>query len=174
MNDNDNLSRSYRRWHAAERSGRDDEADAEFRTLFSAVVEQRAATVDFAARTMEAVAAAAARDARRARRARAGIMAAGVCSAVLLAYFGSGLFVGFGSGLVARTVDLLIALVVKMAGAAETGADVWSVLSSIGRTAAAVTTDPTVTVMLFALQAIALAALVALQRLLGADEESLK
>jgi hypothetical protein len=44
----------------------------------------------------------------------------------------------------------------------------------MGRTAAAVAADPTVTVMLFALQAIALAALVALQRLLGVDEESLK
>jgi hypothetical protein len=65
-------------------------------------------------------------------------------------------------------------MVGRMAGAAETGADIWSVLSSMGRTAAAVTADPTVTVMLFALQAIALAALVALQRLLGADEESLK
>jgi hypothetical protein len=171
---NDNLNRTYRRWHAAEGSGREDEADAEFTTLFRTTVEQPAATIDFAARTMEAVAAAAAREAHRARRVRVGIMAGGAVSAVLLAYFGSGLFVGFGSGLFARTVDLLIALVVKMAGAAQTGADVWSVLSSIGRTAAAVTTDPTVTVMLFALQAIALAALVALQRLLGADEESLK
>jgi hypothetical protein len=111
---------------------------------------------------------------RHARQVRRGVIAGGTVSAVLVAYFGSGWFVGFGSGLVARTVDLLIAMVVRMAGAAETGADIWSVLSSMGRTAAAVTADPMVTVMLFALQAIALVALVALQRLLGVDEESLK
>ena len=170
----DKLNRSYRRWHTAESSGRDDEADAEFRMLFGSAVAQPAATTDFTARTMEAVAAAAAREARHARRVRVAVMAGASIGAVLLAYFGSGLFVGLGSGLFARTVDLLIALVVKMAGAAQTGADIWSVLSSIGRTAAAVTADSTVTMMLFALQAIALAALVALQRLLGADEESLK
>jgi hypothetical protein len=170
----DKLNRSYRRWHAAEGSGRDDEADAEFKTLFNRVVVKPAPAADFTARTMEAVAFAAIREARHARRVRAGVMGGGAVSALLLAYFGSGLFVGFGSGLVARTVDLLIALVVKMAGTAQTGADLWSVLSSMGRTAAAVASDPTVTVMLFALQAIALAALVALQRLLGVDEESLK
>ena len=168
------LNRSYRRWHTAEGSGRDDEADAEFRALFNTVKAQPPATLDFTVRTMEAVATAAAREARQARRVRVAVMAGASVSVVLLGYFGSGLFVGLGSGLFARTVDLLIALVVKMAGAAQTGADIWSVLSSIGRTAAAVTADSTVTMMLFALQAIALAALVALQRLLGADEESLK
>jgi hypothetical protein len=170
----DNLNRSYRRWHAAEDSGRDDEADTEFRTLFSTVVPQPVPASDFTARTMEAVAAAAAREVRHARRVRRGVIAGGTVSAVLVTYYGAGVFVGFGSGLVARTVDLLIAMVVRMAGAAQTGADIWSVLSSMGRTAAAVAADPTVTVMLFALQAIALAALVALQRLLGVDEESLK
>jgi hypothetical protein len=170
----DKLNRSYRRWHAAEVSGRDDEADAEFKTLFNALVVKPVVAADFTARTMDAVASAGVREARHARHVRAGVMAGGGVSALLLAYFGSGLLLGFGSGLVARTVDLLIALVVKMAGAAQTGADLWSVLSGIGRTAAAVASDPTVTVMLFALQAIALAALVALQRLLGVDEESLK
>jgi hypothetical protein len=170
----DNLNRRYRRWHAAEGTGRDDEADAEFRTLFNTVVRQPAVTADFTARTMEAVAVAAAREASHARRVRSGVIAAASVGGVLAAYFGSGMVVGLGSGLVARTVDLLIGIVVKMAGAAQTGADIWSVLSSIGGTAAAVAADPTVTVMLFALQAIALAALFALQRLLGVDEESLK
>ncbi len=170
----DNPNRSYRRWHTAEGAGRDDEADAEFRTFFSTVAPQPAVRADFTARTMDAVAAAAAREVRHARRVRRGVIAAGTVGAVLAAYFGSGVFLRFGSGLVARTVDLLIGLVVKMAGAAQTGAGLWSVLSSIGGTAAAVAADPTVTMMLFALQAIALAALFALQRLLGADEESLK
>jgi hypothetical protein len=171
---NDNLNRSYRRWHTAEGAGREDEADAEFKTLFSTVVPQPGVTADFTTRTMEAVAAAAAREARHVRRVRAGLIAGGIVGGVLAAYFGSGVVVGLGSGLVARTFDLLISMVVQMAGAAQTGADMWSVLSSMGRTAAAVAADPTVTVMLFALQVIALAALVALQRLLGVDEESLK
>ena len=170
----DNLNRSYRRWYAAESTGREDEADAEFRNLFASVVPQRGVTAEFAARTMQAVAVAAAREARHARRVRRTAAAAATMCAVLAAYFGSGLFVGYGSGLVARTVDVLIGIVVKLAAAAQTGADVWSVLSSIGETAAAVAADPTVTVMLFALQAIAVGALFALQRLLGVDEESLK
>jgi hypothetical protein len=170
----DNLNRSFRRWQAAESTGRDDEADAEFKSLFATVVPQPGVATDFAARTMDAVAQASARQARHARRIRRAVAAAAAVGAVLAAYFGSGLLVGFGSGLVARTVDLLIAVVVKLAAAVQTGADVWSVLSSIGGTAAAVAADPKVTVMLFALQAIALGALFALQRLLGVDEESLK
>ena len=170
----DNLNRRYRRWHAAEGAGRDEEADAEFQAVFGAVVPQQGVSAGFTARTMEAVAAAATRELVRTRRLRAGMIAAGIAGAVLAAYFGAGLTVRLGSGLVARTFDLLIGLVVKMAGAAQTGADVWSMLSSVGQAAAAVAGNPTVTAMLFALQAIALIALFALQRLLGADEESLK
>jgi hypothetical protein len=170
----DNVNRSYRRWVAAEGAGRDDEADAEFRSLFTSVVPQPGMTADFTSRTMEAVAAAAAREARHARRVHAGLMIGGIVCGVLALYFGSGVVLGFSSGLVARTVDLLIGVVVRMAGAAQTGADMWSVLTSMGRTAAAVAADTKVTVMLFALQAIALVALFALQRLLGVDEESLK
>jgi hypothetical protein len=65
-------------------------------------------------------------------------------------------------------------LVVRTAGAAQTGAGVWSVLSGIGRAAASVAADPGVTMTLIALQGVAVAALLALQRLLGVDEESLK
>jgi hypothetical protein len=170
----DNLGRTYRRWREAEASGRDDDADAEFRAIFSAAVPTPAVGAAFTSRTMEAVAATATRDARRARRLRKAGMAAGVAGSTAAAYFGAGFVVTFASALVARTFDLLIGLVLRMAGAAQTGADLWSVLTSMGRTAAAVASDPTVTMMLFVLQGIAVAALLALQRLLGSDEESLK
>jgi hypothetical protein len=170
----DDLNRSLRRWQAAEAEGRDDEADAEFSAVFGASVPQVGVGVGFTARTLEAVAAAAAREARRSRRARRTALAAGVAGGAAAAYFGAGFAVTLASASVTRTFDFLIGLVVRMAGAAQTGADLWSVLTGIGRAATAVAADPTVTMMLFVLQGIAVAALLALQRLLGSDEESLK
>jgi hypothetical protein len=82
--------------------------------------------------------------------------------------------VALASGTLTGAFDLLIGFVVRMAGAVQTGADLWSVLTGVGRAAAAFASDPTVTMMLFGLQGIAVAALFALQRLLGIDEESLK
>jgi hypothetical protein len=166
--------RSYRRWQAAEADGRDDEADAEFKVVFDSAVSTQVVGASFTARTMEAVAAAAANEARRSRRTRVATIAAGLAGGVAAAYFGAGLLVTLLSTGVMRGFDLLIGLVVRMAGAAQTGADLWSVLSGMGRAAVAFAADPTVTMMLFALQGIAVAALIALQRLLGADEESLK
>jgi hypothetical protein len=75
---------------------------------------------------------------------------------------------------VAGGLDLVVALVVRSAGAAQTGAGLWSVLSGVGRAVASFAADPTVTMTLVALQGLAIGALLALQRLLGADEESLK
>jgi hypothetical protein len=169
----EDLGRSYRRWQAAETDGRDDDADAEFAALFAAV-PPAGVSAGFATRTMEAVAAAAAREARRARRLRRAAVAAGVAGVVVATYFGAGAMVGLVSTTFTYAFDLLIGLVVRMAGAVSAGADVWSVLSGIGRAAATFAADPSVTMMLFALQGIAVAALLGLQRLLGADEESLK
>jgi hypothetical protein len=166
--------RSYRRWQAAEAEGRDDEADAEFKVVFGSAVSQPAVGASFTARTMEGIAAAAASEARRSRRVRVAVIVAGLAGGVAAAYFGAGLLVAVVSTGATRGFDLLISMVVRMAGAAQTGADIWSVLSGMGRAAVAVAADPTVTMMLFALQGIAVAALIALQRLLGADEESLK
>ena len=171
---NEDLTRSYRRWHAAEAEGRDDDADAEFKAVFERALVQPAVSASFTAQTMAAVSAAAAREARRARRARAAAIAAGIVMAVTAAYFGAGLLVRVVVNGVTGGFALLVAAVVRTAGAAQTGADLWSVFSGMGRAAAALTADPTVTMMLFALQAIALGALFALQRLLGVDEESLK
>jgi hypothetical protein len=167
------LNRSYRRWLAAEAEGRDDDADAEFGAVFE-TAPQPGVSAAFTARTMEAVAAAGARAARRARRARMVTAAAGVAGMAATVYYGAGMFGALLTATVTRTFDLLIGLVLNMAGAAETGAGVWSVLTGVGRTAVAVVADPTVTMMLFALQGVAVAALIALQRLLGADEESFK
>lgn len=166
--------RSYRRWQAAEADGRDDDADAEFGVVFGAAVPEPVVGAAFTARTMAAVAAAAAREARRSRRARAATLVAGLVGGIAAAYFGAGFLVTLISATVTRGFDLLIGVVVRMAGAAQTGADLWSVLTSMGRAAVAFAADPTVTMMLFALQGIAVAALIALQRLLGTDEESLK
>jgi hypothetical protein len=173
MRDED-LTRSYRRWQAAEAAGRDDDADLEFKAVFTTALPPLAASATFTAETMAAVAAAAARDARRSRRTRAATIAAGIVAAVTCAYFGAGFFVTVVVSTVTGGFNLLVGTVVRMAGAAQTGADVWSVFTGMGRAAAAFASDPTVTMMLFALQAIALGALFALQRLLGVDEESLK
>lgn len=166
--------RNYRRWQAAEAEGREDDADSEFAALFSAAVPQRGVGAAFAGRTMEAVATAAAREARRARRLRRAVLLAGVSGSLAAGWFGAGVIATLVSATVRGAFDLLIGAVVRMAGAAATGGDVWSVLSGVGRAAASFAADPTVTMMLFALQGIAVGALIALQRLLGADEESLK
>jgi hypothetical protein len=48
------------------------------------------------------------------------------------------------------------------------------VLASMGRAAGAFVSDPKVTIVLLALQGIAIAAFIVLQRLLGSDAEYLK
>lgn len=170
----DDINRSYRRWQVAEADGRDDDADAEFALVFGATLPDMAVQASFTTRTMEAVAAAAAKEGRRARRVRLASVAAGVLALVTGAYFGAAFVVTLVSTVVVGGFDLLIGLVVRTAGAAQTGADLWSVLSGVGRAAAAFAANPTVTMTLIALQGVAVAALLALQRLLGVDEESLK
>ena len=73
-----------------------------------------------------------------------------------------------GPALVA-TLDLMIQAVVWVA----TGPDLnlWSLLNSVGRASAAFISDPKVTVAMLAIQGIAIAALVALRRLLASDRE---
>lgn len=169
----EDLLRSYRRWQAAEADGRDDEADAEFKTVFAAV-PPAGVTAGFPTRTMDAVSAAGARDRRRARRLRIATIAAGAAGVAVAGYFGAAVAVTVISVTFTRAFDLLIGVVVRMAGAAQTGSDLWSVLGGMGRAAFAFAADPKVTMMLFALQGVAVAALIALQRLLGADEEPLQ
>ena len=174
MTRQDDLELSYRRWQRSESEGRDDDADAEFRDVFAAAMPSVGVSAAFTARTMAAVSEAAVREARRSRWVRAASIAAGLVGSVGAAYFGAGFVVSVASAIVAGAFDLLIGGVVGMAGAAQTGAGVWSVLAHVGRAVGAAASDPTVTMTLFALQGIAVAALLALQRLLGTDEESLK
>jgi hypothetical protein len=158
----------------AEADGRDDDADEEFRFVYGSTLPDLGVQPAFTARTMEAVAAAAAREVRRTRRIRYASVAAAFAALLTGGYFGAGFLVTLTSTVVAGGLDLVVALVVRSAGAAQTGAGLWSVLSGVGRAVASFAADPTVTMTLVALQGLAIGALLALQRLLGADEESLK
>jgi hypothetical protein len=168
------LTRSYRRWLAADDSGNNDEADAACKALFEAAERQDAIPLTFASQTMQAIAAGAARDAQRARRTRIMLTAGATASGVVAAYYTAGAAFTLLIRFLVWLFDALIGLVVRGAAGAETGASIWSVLSSVGRAASAFVSDPTVTFVLLVLQALAIAALITLQRLLGTDRESYK
>ena len=163
---------SYRRWHAAEASERDDEADLAFQRVFQAVVAERPASPEFTTETMAAVAAAAALDARRTRQGRAAVLSGSVAATAAAVYAGGGWAISLISAGFIGLLNLLVAAVVRTVEAFQTGAGVWGVLSSLGQAASAVAADPTVTFAMIAISAVAIGALVALQRLLGSDEES--
>lgn len=169
---NNAVNSSLLRWRAADEGGRDDEADQAFRTVFQGSVSSPAVSPGFRSRTMAAIAAAAERDTRRARRARVAIMSGTVMGGAAAAYFGAGLAVSTFSMVFRGLVHLAIAAVVRGASGFETGTDLWTVLSSLGRGAAALAADPKVTFVILGIQAVAIAALLALQRLLGGDRES--
>jgi hypothetical protein len=163
---------SYQRWRDADDGGRDDDADWAFKTVFQTVVSAEPLSVDFTRRTMEAIAAASAREARRARHTRAAVFSGSVVGGAAALYFGTGWAISFLSTVFVGLVNLIIAVIVRGAGAVDTGTGFWAVMGSLGQAAAAFVADPKVTVAILAVQAIAIAALVALQRLLGSDRES--
>ena len=76
--------------------------------------------------------------------------------------------------MVVASLDLVIGAVVAMAASIPAGADVWTIMTTLGRAAAALLTTPAVTVTILAIQGIAIAAFVALQRLLRSDGELLR
>jgi hypothetical protein len=170
----DELTRNYRRWRSAEEEGRDEEAETAFAAVFAAAVDEQSVSQGFALSTMAAVAATAERDARRARRARLALIWIGVVGGVFAAYFSAGLFVSLASTIVTGAIDLLIRVIVGASAGAQTGGGLWSVASSLGRATAAFAANPVVTFTILAIQAVAVAALIALQRLLGSDWESYK
>ena len=163
---------NYQRWRAADASEREDEADASFQAVFQAAVPEPSVSPEFTRRTMGAIAAAAARDARRARQLRAVVLSGTVAATGAGLYVGAGWVVGMASAASLGLLNLLIAAVVRTAEAFQTGAGIWGVLSSLGRATSALAADTSVTIALFAISAVAIAGLVALQRLLGSDEES--
>lgn len=170
----DDPLRAYRRWQTLEENGHDEEADRAFEGLFNAAVPPLAVSPDFTSRAMAAVAAAAERDARRARRVRVGAVAGGVSGSVAVAYFAAGYVMTALAAVFVGFIDLLVVAVVNGAAAMQSGMDMWSVAASVGRAVAAIAGDPRVAIGLVMIQGVAIAAFVALRRLLGSDVELLK
>lgn len=165
---NEDLNWTYRRWRTAEDEGRDDDADAALKAVFEEVAPAEEITPAFTARTMQAVAAAAAMDARRARWTRKALVGGGIAGALVTAYYGAGLAV---SALVGA-INLLVTATVETSTRVQSGAGMWPLLVSLGRAAAAFIAAPEVTFVIIAIHGIAIAALYAMHRLLGSDEES--
>jgi hypothetical protein len=163
----------YQRWLDAEIEDRDDDADALFGTVFRGTLPRTQAPAAFTARTMAAVGDAAARDLRRARTRRRVLFPAASVAALVIAYLCSGLMMSAFSAVVVKSLDLLIAAVVYVATTMRSDGGVWSVAGSLGKATAAVLTNSSVTTTILALQGMAVAALIALQRLLRSDREPL-
>jgi hypothetical protein len=178
MND---LEKRLARWHAAEPDGTappdqgaDDAADAAFGALFSAAMPEVRVPASFADETMRVIGEVAVTDARRAARTRR-LLGVGSAAAIAVGlYFGAGPALSLLSSVFVGALDFLVAAVVWFASSADTRPDLWAILASMGRAAGAFVTDPKVTVVLLALQGIAIVAFVALQRLLGAGPELYK
>ena len=170
----DELIRAYRRWQALEEDGREDEADRAFEAVFQGSVSPVPVRREFAPLTMAAVAAAAARDAQRARRARQVSLVGGIAGGGAVTYFGAGYLLTGLSAVFVRFIDLTIVAVVYVASAMQSGADVWSLAASLGRATAALAGDARVAIALVMIQGVAIAAFVALRRLLDSDVELLK
>src|SRR5215218_6590692 len=150
--------RDYRRWLEAEADDREEDADALFRPVFNAAVTPLAAPSAFATRTMAAVGMAAARDQRRVRTLRRVGIPLASAAALAVAYLCSGLMMSAFSAIFVRTLDVVIGSVVYVATTMRSGADVWTVAGNLGRAAAALLTDPSVTATILALQGMAVAA----------------
>jgi hypothetical protein len=169
----EDLIRRYGRWRAAESRGADEEADEAFKGVFAAMPE-RPVSADFTARTLQMVAETAALDVRRARHTRRVLLGGGIIGGAVAAYYGAAYAVSAVSTGFVALLDAFVGAIIGTAGAMERGADVWTVLGSLGRAAAAFVADPKVTFTMLVIQGIAAAALIALQRLLGADRETFK
>jgi hypothetical protein len=152
----------------------DEEADAAFAAVFESCVSTPLPSAQFTSDTMAAIAAATAADARRTALARKVLLWTGAPAGVALIYFGAGpVFSALSSALVA-SLNLLVALVVWFANGADVRSSLWSVMTGIGRAAAAFVADPRVTIAIVVFQVVAVAALAALHRLLGPEREWLK
>jgi hypothetical protein len=166
---NEELNRLYSRWRVAEDADRDDEADAAFSTLSQAVLAERPVPLQFTLDTTAAIANAMAVEARRTGRARQRLVWGGVAAGLVAAYFGAAPALSLLSTVLVATLDGMIQLIVLVSSGPDLNA--WSLLSSLGRASAAFIVDPKVTVIMLTIQGIAIAALVALRRLLGSDRE---
>jgi len=170
----DELTGHYGRWRRAEEDGAADEADRTFKAVFEASVIVPLPSRDFTVKTMPAVASAAAHDARRARRARSILRWVGVVGGAAALYFGTGPALSAMSSALVAVLNMVISAIVWVASGSSVSAGLWGLLTAIGRAAAAFVADPRVTVAMIAFQSLAVAALIALHRLLGNDRELLK
>jgi hypothetical protein len=163
------LDRLYSQWRIADDADRDDEADAAFKALCDTVMPEHVVPLQFTVETTAAIANARAADARRADRARTALVCGGVAAGVIAAYFGAAPALSLVSTALVAALDAMIRAIVW----ASTGPDlnVWAVVNNLGRASAAFIADPKVTVIMLTIQGIAIAALVALRRLLGSDRE---
>ena len=168
------LIRNLQRWRDAEEHDLDDQADAAFADLFRRAMPAETAPLQFAVHTMEAVRVAIERDARRARRTRLILAPLATVLSLVVLYFSAGVLVSGLSWLAIAALDLLIGAVVGIATSISAGADLWTILATLGRAGAAILTTPAVTVTVLAIQGIAIAAFIALQRLLRSDGELLR
>jgi hypothetical protein len=167
----DDLVRNARRWLAADRGGRDEEADSAFRVAFGAVPRAEVPE-QFAPRVIEAVGEAAARDRARTRWVRAAVAAGILGSAAATLYIGAGLIGSLAGRAFVAFVSFSVNAIVWLTGMVQRGADIWTILGGIARVTGSVVIEPRVSFVLIAIQAIGVLALVALQRLLGPEEES--
>jgi hypothetical protein len=170
----EDLKGQLQRWQDAEADGRDDEADGLCRMLVSGAAPEPALSREFTASTLAAIGEARVRDARRAGRVRRWALLGGIAASVAGLYAGGPWMLSLASGAVIGAINLLVKTTVWLVSVMQTGTDVWSVLAGLGRATAAFVANPAVTVAMLAMQGIAIAALIALQRLLGADRESFK
>jgi hypothetical protein len=174
------LNRNLRRWLEADigPAGDDadnlDEADAACRAVFAEAAPEPPLPLNFAARAMEAIGAAAEEDVRRARVMRRAAVGGGAAGLVAAAYFGGAWAISLVTAIVVRSLDLLVGATVQVASGVQAGSDAWTVMSNIGQAVASFVSNPTVTVAMLAMQGLAIAALFALQRLLGTDTEPFK
>jgi hypothetical protein len=170
----EDLTRTVRRWQAAEAAADDDAADAAFAAVYQASISAPLPSRELVPRTMAAVADAAAVEARRARRVRSGLLWLGLPAGAVLLYLSAGTLVSLLSSAVVGCLNLLVSLVVLFAGGSDVRRALWSVLSGLGRATATFVADPRVTLAMVVCQAVAIAALVALHRLLGPGREWLR
>jgi hypothetical protein len=154
------------RWMTADQGGRDDEADAAFKSVFRAIpaVPAEPAFVD---RMMEALA----RDAVR-RRRRARIAAAtGMAASTLIGLGVLAALIAQGPRLIIWVVDGIVAAALWMSVAFENGLDVWAMLTQIASAAAAVIATPEVSSVLIAIGAVGALALYGLHRVFSSEQE---
>jgi hypothetical protein len=170
----ENIPWRYRRWQEADEAGRDDDADAACRNLFASVAREPVASPDFSARTLAAIAAATAHDLRRARRVRRTTVGVGLAGTAVGIYVGGGWALALLSSVLVGVINLLVGATVRAAAGLQAGTDIWTMLAGLGRAAAAFVADPTITAVMLGMQGLAMAALIALRRLLESDRESFK